>query len=137
MLTWKQKLAETARKNRVELVDAKLSRRDLFKMGLLTGGGFLVTKMGLSSRAAGAAIVFLNTATNFVNPFWQKDALEILPGRLVVPSNAGVARIQSPFFFVKNGTECFPDHEAFHSSFPVLRSSARTASVSPFTVSAT
>ncbi|MCE9628257.1 MAG: multicopper oxidase domain-containing protein, partial [Candidatus Eisenbacteria bacterium] len=55
MLTWKQKLAETARKNRVEIVDAKLTRRDLFKMGLLTSGGFLVAKAGLSSRAAGAA----------------------------------------------------------------------------------
>ena len=30
MAGWKQKLAETARLNRVELVDAKLSRRDLF-----------------------------------------------------------------------------------------------------------
>ena len=59
MLTWKQKLAETARKNRVELVDAKLSRRDLFKMGMLTSGGFLVAKMGLSSRAvnAGSSVV--------------------------------------------------------------------------------
>ncbi|MEQ1832995.1 MAG: multicopper oxidase domain-containing protein, partial [Candidatus Eisenbacteria bacterium] len=55
MAGWKQKLAETARQNRVELVDAKLTRRDLFKMGLLTSSGFLVAKMGLSSRAAGAA----------------------------------------------------------------------------------
>ena len=54
MAGWKDKLAETARKNRVEIVDAKLTRRDLFKMGLLTSGGFLVAKMGLSSRAAGA-----------------------------------------------------------------------------------
>ncbi|HEY6194433.1 MAG TPA: multicopper oxidase domain-containing protein [Candidatus Eisenbacteria bacterium] len=54
MAGWKQKLAETARKNRVELIDAKLSRRDLFKLGLLTSSGFLVTKLGLSSRAAGA-----------------------------------------------------------------------------------
>ena len=59
MAGWKQKLAETARKNRVELVDAKLTRRDLFKMGLLTSSGFLVAKMGLSSRAAtaGGAVV--------------------------------------------------------------------------------
>jgi len=56
MMTWKQKLAETARRNRVELVDAKLSRRDLFKMGLLTSGGFLVAKAGLSSRAADAGV---------------------------------------------------------------------------------
>lgn len=39
--------------------------------------------------AAGVAIVFLNTATNFVNPFWCKSALEILPGRLAIPTNAG------------------------------------------------
>jgi FtsP/CotA-like multicopper oxidase with cupredoxin domain len=50
----KQRLVETARRNRVELVEAKLTRRDLFKMGLLTGAGYLVTKLGLSTRAAGA-----------------------------------------------------------------------------------
>src|SRR5262249_396121 len=54
MRGWKSRLAETARRNRVELVEAKLTRRDLFKLGLLTGAGFLVTKVGLSSRAAGA-----------------------------------------------------------------------------------
>jgi FtsP/CotA-like multicopper oxidase with cupredoxin domain len=63
MLTWKQKLAETARKNRVEIVDAKLTRRDLFKMGLLTSGGFLVAKTGLSSRAAGAADTVVSPPT--------------------------------------------------------------------------
>jgi hypothetical protein len=26
-----------------------------------------------------------------MNPFWQKDAIEILPGRYAVPDNAGVA----------------------------------------------
>src|SRR5215831_13944121 len=50
----KERLVETARRNRVELVDAKLTRRDLFRMGLLTGAGYLVTKLGLSTRAAGA-----------------------------------------------------------------------------------
>ena len=59
MAGWKQQMAETARKNRVELVEAKLTRRDLFKMGLLTSSGFLVAKMGLSSRnaTAGGAVV--------------------------------------------------------------------------------
>ena len=33
----------------------------------------------------------LNTTTAPVNCFWQKDALEILPGRYAVPSDAGVA----------------------------------------------
>lgn len=44
-----------------------------------------------ATPANGAAITFLNTAAAPVNPFWQKDALEILPGRLAIPSNAGVA----------------------------------------------
>jgi FtsP/CotA-like multicopper oxidase with cupredoxin domain len=42
-----------AAKNRRELIAAGLtSRRDLFKMGLLTAGGMLVAKRGLSARAA-------------------------------------------------------------------------------------
>jgi len=41
--------------------------------------------------SATAAIVFLNTVAASINPFWQKDALEILPGRYVVPDNAGAA----------------------------------------------
>src|SRR5215813_6494499 len=43
---------ETAAKNRRELIAAGLtSRRDLLKMGLLTAGGMLVAKSGLSARA--------------------------------------------------------------------------------------
>ena len=38
-----------------------------------------------------AAITFLNVNASQVNVFWQKDALEILPGRYAVPSDAGVA----------------------------------------------
>jgi hypothetical protein len=38
-----------------------------------------------------AAIVFLNVNTASVNVFWQRDSLEILPGRYAVPSDAGVA----------------------------------------------
>jgi hypothetical protein len=41
--------------------------------------------------AATANIVFLNTASAYLNPFWQKDSLEILPGRYAVPADAGVA----------------------------------------------
>jgi len=42
-----------AAKNRRELIAAGLtSRRDLFKMGLLTAAGMLVAKSGLSARAA-------------------------------------------------------------------------------------
>jgi hypothetical protein len=38
-----------------------------------------------------AAIVWLNANTAHVNCFWHKDALEILPGRYAVPSDAGTA----------------------------------------------
>lgn len=41
--------------------------------------------------SATAAIVFLNTAAAQVNCFWQRDAMEILPGRIATPSDAGVA----------------------------------------------
>jgi FtsP/CotA-like multicopper oxidase with cupredoxin domain len=52
----------TAAKNRRELIAAGLtSRRDLFKMGLLTAGGMLVAKRGLSSRAYGQSV---NGGTN-------------------------------------------------------------------------
>ena len=40
-----------ARRNRLELIKAGLSRRDLMNMGLLTAGGVLIAKRGLSSRA--------------------------------------------------------------------------------------
>lgn len=45
----------------------------------------------VSATASSAPIVFLNTAAGNMNPFWQKDALEILPGRYVVPADAGAA----------------------------------------------
>ena len=45
----------------------------------------------VTSASATAAITFLNTVTNYMNPFWQRDSLEILPGRYAVPSDAGAA----------------------------------------------
>jgi len=38
-----------------------------------------------------ASINFLNGKATNVNVFWQRDALEILPGRYAVPSDAGTA----------------------------------------------
>lgn len=45
----------------------------------------------MTSTASNAAITFLNTSAGYLNPFWQKDAIEILPGRYAVPSDAGTA----------------------------------------------
>jgi len=39
--------------------------------------------------AANSAIVWLNTAIRAANPFWHKDAIELLPGRYAVPTDAG------------------------------------------------
>jgi hypothetical protein len=43
----------------------------------------------VTTKASNAAIVFLNTAAAPINCFWQKDAIEILPGRYAVPADAG------------------------------------------------
>ena len=43
----------------------------------------------VNTKASNSAIVFLNTAAAPINCFWQKDAIEILPGRYAVPSDAG------------------------------------------------
>ena len=41
--------------------------------------------------AAAASITWLNVNATNINPFWQRDALEILPGRYAVPTDAGTA----------------------------------------------
>lgn len=43
-----------------------------------------------AAPAAGAAITMLNTVGGSVNPFWCKEAIELIPGTYVVPSD-GVA----------------------------------------------
>jgi hypothetical protein len=45
----------------------------------------------VTSAASNAAIAFQNTVSGNMNPFWQKDSLEILPGRFAVPTDAGAA----------------------------------------------
>src|SRR6478735_1871541 len=51
MTSWQDKLALTAQRNRQEIVHAKLSKREMMRLGLLTAGGTLALKSGLSSRA--------------------------------------------------------------------------------------
>lgn len=41
--------------------------------------------------SATAGITGLNTVTKAVNPFWQYDAIELMPGRYAVPTDAGAA----------------------------------------------
>ena len=49
MADWRTKLAKTAQRNRLEIVKAKLSRREMVRLGLLTAGGTLIAKPGLSA----------------------------------------------------------------------------------------
>lgn len=41
--------------------------------------------------SATAGITFLNTTASSINPFWHRDALEILPGHYAVPTDAGAS----------------------------------------------
>jgi len=45
----------------------------------------------VATESATAAITFLNTGASAINVFWQKDSLEILPGRYAIPADAGTA----------------------------------------------
>src|SRR5262249_28528096 len=78
-----------AAKNRRELIAAGLtSRRDLFKMGLLTAGGMLVAKSGLSARAQ-------NTQTNQIRSGGDTNS----PGtnQNCVPGNQTASPSTRPF----------------------------------------
>ena len=44
-----------------------------------------------ATPANSAAITWLNTSAGYMNPFWQKDALELIPGHYAVPEDAGTA----------------------------------------------
>jgi FtsP/CotA-like multicopper oxidase with cupredoxin domain len=89
------KLAETSQKNRLEIVKAQLSRRDLFKMGLLTTTGYLVAKHGLSSRASADSGVPVGPPTRaFVDPLPRPpfqtplDVSALGPAPTIVPNTA-------------------------------------------------
>lgn len=45
----------------------------------------------VNTKASNSAIVFMNSQAGYANPFWHKDAIEILPGRYAVPTDAGTA----------------------------------------------
>ena len=57
MADWQDKLARITQQNRLEIVRAKLSRREMARLGLLTAGGALIAKAGLSGRAFAATAV--------------------------------------------------------------------------------
>lgn len=56
----------------------------------------------IGTKSATSAIVFLNTVAASINPFWQKDALEILPAKYAVPTDAGAGVLRGT---TENGIE--------------------------------
>ena len=75
-----------AAKNRAELVAARVTRRDLLKSGLLTGGGYLVAKHGLSARL-GSMVPTAQAASPPVEPF--VEPLPIMPIKQPVSTLSG------------------------------------------------
>jgi FtsP/CotA-like multicopper oxidase with cupredoxin domain len=76
---------QNAAKNRRELIAAGLtSRRDLFKLGLLTAGGMLVPKVGLSARARSRIPAANQPASPHTSPFVQP--LFVMPEAVPVRS---------------------------------------------------
>jgi hypothetical protein len=47
MSGWKDKVQQIAQRNRQEIVRAKLTKREMMRLGLLTAGGGLILKQGL------------------------------------------------------------------------------------------
>lgn len=45
----------------------------------------------INTKASNSALVFLNTAAAAMNPFWHKDAIELIPSRYAVPPESGMA----------------------------------------------
>lgn len=61
---------------------------------IISGQGATVAELQYQNVTAtpanGAAITWLNTASAAINPFWKKGAIELLPGRLEYPTDAGM-----------------------------------------------
>src|SRR5437870_2445114 len=93
------KLWLTALRNRQEIIKAGLNRRELFKMGLLTGGGYLVAKSGLSAWASECEPGDCQPGcspptTPFIDPLRippilpRRDVTELSPAPQECPNNA-------------------------------------------------
>ena len=121
--------AEIARRNRQELITAKLSRRDLIKLGLLTSSGLLIAKRGLSARAARADSAPSSPPTTpFVVPLpippIAQAVSSLTPAPQAVPNTAaGEARQvthQRWDEFLPRGFYEIHEREAPHSFHPEL-----------------
>ncbi|MGK3988789.1 multicopper oxidase domain-containing protein [Sorangium sp. So ce136] len=119
------KLAVISRNNRQAIIQAGLTRRDLIKMGLIAGSGYLVTKSGLSARAALSASTSPPTEP-FVQPLLippvaQRAPLTPAPGELRVAGEAPRAAHQFWSRFLPRRTyelEATEFQHRFHPQLP-------------------
>src|SRR5213592_2121297 len=126
------KLWLTARRNRQEIIKAGLSRRELFKMGLLTSGGYLVAKSGLSAWASGGCdtgecqLGCSPPTAPFIDPLRippilpQRAVTEFRPAPQECPNNAINPATGLPFEgrgqfngVLRPGTDCFQFFKRF------------------------
>ena len=90
------RLARNAWRNRQELIAGRVSRRDLLKLGLLSGAGYLLAKNGLSTRAH-ASEIYSPPTRAFVDPLpimpvkrpLANGAADLSPYPTIAPNNSG------------------------------------------------
>ena len=73
--------------------------------------------VNVASTSATAAMVFLNTTTAQVSPFWYYDSIELLPGRYAVPTDQGVSVMRAT---TENGIEVVMSKRFDNSTFETL-----------------
>src|SRR5262245_7785134 len=121
-------LWQTAQRNRQEIIKAGLGRRELFRMGLLTAGGYLVAKRGLSAWAddGGGDCALGNSpaTTPFIDPLRIPPLLPTVaalnPAVMRCPNNAINPATGLPFEgrgqfngVLRPGTDCFQFFDRF------------------------
>ena len=127
------KLSITARKNRQELIKARLTRRDLMQLGLLTSAGYLIPKVGLSAWASDCEKCDLGCSPpvhRFVDPLPIPPVLpqralsefdpapQECPNHDINPATGLTYEGRGQFNgVVRPGTDCFQ----FFNNFPVQK----------------
>jgi FtsP/CotA-like multicopper oxidase with cupredoxin domain len=121
MASWKEKLALIAQRNRREIVKAKLSRREMMRLGLLTASGSLVAKQGLSAGITSSNDGTLNTDGRLLRsvdltppsppaPPWVQP-MPIIPQKMPVPPTA-ISPQPDGFTLIERATKSVP-HQFF------------------------
>ena len=84
MMSARDRERQNAARNRRELIAAGFTRRDLVRMGLITSGGWLIPKNGLSARALRSdGVEYGQTSSPTTIPF--SEELSVMPIKQPVP----------------------------------------------------